>query len=312
MTWKSFLKLVEIQTKVASVFPFLIGTLATVRLYGHFDGLNFIIMLGALLSIDMATTAINNYMDYRKAIDTSGYGYNEHNAIVQSRLSIKTVEKTIALLLLTGILLGLYLVIRTDYIVLLVGVLAFAVGISYTFGPFPISRTPFGEIFSGVAMGFGIPFLAMYIHLKNPDWVKLHFLGDYISLVLNWHAILVVCWLTIPLVIGIGNIMFANNICDMEEDFKNGRFTLALSLGKPLSLKLFRVAYGFIYPLIIIGVVLKLLPWTSLIALGSFWKVNCLSNAFVKEPIKSKTFVLAVKSFIHISVWLLISWLIGF
>lgn len=312
MKLKSFLKLVEIQTKVASVFPFLIGTLAIVCLYGQLNAANFFIMLGSLLSIDMATTAINNYMDYRKVVNKTTYGYNHHNAIVSHQLSIRSVEVVIISLLIIGTGLGVWLVSRTDLVVLIVGALAFAVGISYTFGPFPISRTPFGELVSGIAMGFGIPFLAMYVQLDKPDWIVMNLAGSYFNVSLNWYALIRVLWLSMPLVIGTGNIMFANNICDMADDLSDGRFTLVISLGKNTSLKLFRSAYLLAYASLLLGVLLKVLPLTSLIALGSIFTVWRYSGAFVEEPLKSKTFILAVKSFMQISLWLLLAWLIEF
>lgn len=67
MSLESFLKLVEIQTKVASVIPFALGTLYTVYHFGIFNPKNFIIMFISLLSFDMVTTAINNYYDYKRA-----------------------------------------------------------------------------------------------------------------------------------------------------------------------------------------------------------------------------------------------------
>ena len=68
MNIKSFLKLVEIQTKAASVTPFALGTLIAIYRFGEFNFMNFLLMFISLLCIDMATTAINNYMDYKKAV----------------------------------------------------------------------------------------------------------------------------------------------------------------------------------------------------------------------------------------------------
>ena len=87
----SFLKLVEIRTKVASMIPFVLGTLYTVYRFDEFKLKNFILMFVALLAFDMATTAINNYMDFKRAKKTSGYNYEDHNAIVKYGLKNSTV-----------------------------------------------------------------------------------------------------------------------------------------------------------------------------------------------------------------------------
>ena len=51
MWLSSFLKLVEIQTKVASVIPFFLGTVYTLYRFGEFRFTNFIIMFVSLMTI---------------------------------------------------------------------------------------------------------------------------------------------------------------------------------------------------------------------------------------------------------------------
>ena len=159
MSISSFLKLVEIQTKVASVIPFSLGTVYALYRYKQFNFNNFILMFISLIVFDMTTTAINNYYDYKRAIKKQGYGYESHNAIVSYHIKESTVQFTILVLLLIAIVSGLLLFLNTSIVVLLIGMLSFAVGILYSFGPVPISRTPLGEIFSGFTMGFIITLL---------------------------------------------------------------------------------------------------------------------------------------------------------
>ena len=165
MDIKSFLKLVEIQTKVASVIPYLLGTFYVLYRYENFNLKNAIIMFLSMIIFDMTTTVINNYIDYAKAIKKEGYGYETHNAIVSHNLNPKVVRTLICTMLVVAVTLGLILVKNTNIIVLLIGAISFVIGITYSFGPIPISRTPFGEIFSGLAMGFIITFLSIYIHI---------------------------------------------------------------------------------------------------------------------------------------------------
>src|SRR5690625_3934625 len=162
MTIISFLKLVEIQTKIASVFPFLIGLLFVIYRYDSFYLANTLIFFSAMLLFDLTTTVINNYIDYQKASSESFR--EEHNIISQIGISLNQVIKIIFIMLIVSIALSLWLVYRTDLFVLFVGMLCFAIGIFYTFGPIPLSRMPLGEFFSGVTMGFGIIFLTVYIN----------------------------------------------------------------------------------------------------------------------------------------------------
>ena len=110
-------------------------------------------MFISLVSFDMATTAINNYYDYKKANKTQGFNYERHNAIVKYNLNESTVRLSIITLLTVASVFGFLLFLNTSPVVLLLGALSFSVGILYSFGPVPISRTPFGEVFSGL---FGV------------------------------------------------------------------------------------------------------------------------------------------------------------
>ena len=188
MNIKSFLNLVEIRTKVASVIPFLLGTFYALYRFDTFNVKNAIIMFSSMIIFDMTTTAINNYMDYAKAIKKEGYGYETHNAIVSYNLNPKIVRVTIFTMLIIAVALGLLLVKNTNIIVLLIGAVSFFIGITYSFGPIPISRTPFGEIFSGLAMGFIITFLTIYIHVFDTGILNISF-NDLSNININLNII---------------------------------------------------------------------------------------------------------------------------
>ncbi len=309
MNIKSFFKLVEIQTKVASQVPLVVGTLVALYYYGSFDLVNFLLMWSSLLCIDMATTAINNYMDYEKALHTEGYGYNGHNAIVRDKLNIQSVKGVIVGLLVIATALGLLLFLRTDWLVLVIGAIAFLIGIGYTYGPMPISRTPFGEIVSGLTMGFGILFLAVYIQVLDPSWLMVNLgLDGHLLIDINLFEFARLLLISMPFVIGIGDIMFANNICDMEEDWKNHRYTLPISLGKTWSLKLFGASYGIIYILIVLNIAIGLTPsWTGL-TLITIPIVYKQTKQLILEPVKEKNFANAVKNFLLINGCYALTW----
>lgn len=311
MTIKSFFKLVELPTKVASVFPFAVGTLYAIYRYGQFDLVNFLIMLVAMLCLDMATTALNNYMDYKLALKTHGFNYEQHNAIVRHKIKERTVKLTIGFLMSVTVVLGLLLVYKTDWIVLLLGMVSFFFAVIYTWGPVPISRTPLGELVSGTVMGGIITFISLYIHIYDTDLVGLAFEKQIVTLTLNYVELLAVFVLTIPLIMGIAGIMLANNTCDMEDDFENKRFTLPLLIGKERAIKLFGGLYAIAYTAIVIGVLLGWLPYTSLLVLGTVPVVNKHIKIFKKEQTKKNTFIVSVKNFIVLSAAYVLSLVIG-
>lgn len=299
MSIPAFLKLVEIQTKLASLFPFLIGSLFVYYRYDTFNPINTLIFFSSMLIFDLTTTAINNYMDYRKA--TSDDYRISKNIIGQAQISEKTVVITILTMLTIASGLGILLVIRTDLLVLLIGMICFAIGILYTFGPVPISRMPLGELFSGVTMGFGITFLIVYVNAYDQGIANLLWEGRTISLHLDIILILEILLVSLPCIFTIANIMLANNICDLEDDIKNNRFTLPYYIGKRYSVLLYNLLYAGSYIAIIACIILGLLPNLMLLALLSLIPVYKHIQIFNKKQAKGETFVLAVKNLVLVN-----------
>ncbi|TCZ78739.1 1,4-dihydroxy-2-naphthoate polyprenyltransferase [Paenibacillus albiflavus] len=299
MTFQSFMQLVEIRTKVASVIPFAMGTIYAIYRFQVFQPWHFLLMLISLLSFDMATTAINNYMDYRKAVKTQGYGYEVHNAIVQFNLKERTVLTWIGTLIGIAVVAGFILFLQTSLITLLLGGLSFMIGILYSFGPIPISRMPLGELFSGLFMGFVIMFIAVYVEVPNEQLVALLWDGGYrIMLDMNILEILLVLFISIPAILGIANIMLANNTCDIEDDIENKRYTLPVYIGKNASLKLFRYIYYLSYIDVIFLLLIGIHPLLMLLIALTLFPVQRNLNRFISNPSKQHTFHYAVKNFI--------------
>lgn len=294
----SFFRLVEIQTKLASVLPFAIGTLFAVYKYGEFNTANFFMLLISILFFDMTTTAINNYFDDKRAIAKQGYNYETFNSVVKQIFNEKTVVSIIFIMLSIASVFGVLLYLNTDVVVLLLGILSFGVGIFYSFGPIPISRTPFGEIVSGFFMGFILILLAVYVHVQDMDFIKITFENQIFDLKVNMFWAMEVFVLCVPSIAGISNIMLANNICDMDEDIVNKRYTLPIHVGKHNALVLFRTTYIIGFVSILIGVIFKVLPWLMILSLLVAIPVFKNVDSFFKLQSKKDTFALSVKSFL--------------
>lgn len=298
LTFRSFLDLVEIRTKVASMLPFALGTAYALLRFGEFRALNALLMLLSLLSFDLVVTAMNNYYDYRKAVRTHGYGYEEHNAIVKHGLKEWGVVSTIALLFATAVTSGILLVGQAGALVLLLGFLSFGVGILYSFGPIPISRMPLGELFSGLFMGFVITFVSVYIQAGPEQIATLAYADGWFELHLNALEALLVLLISVPAVASIANIMLANNVCDLEEDIENSRYTLPVYIGRPGALKLFAFIYYASYLDVFVLLWLGVNPLLLLPILATLIPLRRNIRAFTSDPSKRRTFVLAVKNFV--------------
>lgn len=292
---KIFLKFVEIQTKIASVFPMVAGFLWSAYRYKQFNWLNSLIFVLAVLFFDMCTTAINNTMDYIKA--KSERYVKEENVIGIYNLSLKNMVAIIFLLLGLAIVFSLILVFRTDTILLLFGAICFFIGIMYTYGPTPISRTPYGEFLSGFTMGFGIFFLAVFVQkpelLTTTNW-------QMPMVVLEWNFIntLEIFLMSLPFVALIANIMLANNIRDVETDIENERFTLISYIGQKNGVILYQILSILPWVFLVVFIIFDMLPIWSLIAfLGCVPHYKSLMR-YRQNYLEKSAFAEAIKSFI--------------
>lgn len=284
---KKFLKFVEIQTKITSTFAFANTLMYMLFLKEPINVPLMVIFCIAAFIFDLATTAINNYIDSKDYPDMLPLKRDRALFLIICMLAVSTV-------------MGLYLAFKTGIVVLLLGALCFGLGIFYTFGPMPISRIPLGEVFSGIAYGMFIPFLMVYIN--NPDS---YIILDYKNGVLSVHFMLwpLISFLFFSLVntFTTSNIMVANNTCDLEKDVAVNRHTLIFYIGQKNGVRVFATLYYLCYAAVIAMVALKILPIIALIFLLSFPLVESNIRVFRKEQIKSKTFITAIRNFIIVN-----------
>ncbi|AXI68615.1 1,4-dihydroxy-2-naphthoate polyprenyltransferase [Streptococcus suis] len=291
----AFLEFVEMKTKVASVFPMTLGILWAIYRYQTFNWLNTLLFIIAVLSFDMCTTAINNSMDYHKAKDETYR--QESNVIGKFSLDFRQMIGIVLALLIFSVVISLVLVWRTSWLLLPMGAFCFLIGIFYTFGPIPLSRMPLGEVFSGVTMGFGIFFLAVFI--QDPaGLLTSQVSGQWMTLQFSWTKIIEIIFMSLPLATLIANIMLANNTCDLEEDIRNHRYTLVYYIGKKNALKLYFVLASLPWLLWIIYCLTGFLPIWATIGLIGVWPAYKSLETFLKKQVKRETFIEAVKSFV--------------
>lgn len=298
---KAFFKFVEIQTKVASFFPFLIGTLFAVYKDIALDIPNLLLMFFSLLMIDLSTTGLNHYMDYRRAVLRSGYHFQVHNPLGTGDISEKAARTSLLVMLSLGAIFGIVLVLRTDLWVLFFGAMAFFIGVVYSFGPVPISRTILGELMSGMFMGGLIPLLSFYVHAYTIKPLEFVYKSGILGLFLNVQLLLPILFFSLPLIALIAGIMLSNNICDREEDFVNKRYTLPVTMGLEKSLTLYKILVGLSYLSIAFGIGFDILPIEFALVFVTMPAVTKQTAAFVKKPVKGETFINAVKNFILVA-----------
>jgi 1,4-dihydroxy-2-naphthoate octaprenyltransferase len=251
-----------------------------------------------MLLFDMTTTALNNYQDSRSDTTVLPYDRGKAKWILLSLLALAT---------LTGLLLAWL----TGPVVLAVGALCFLVGILYTFGPAPISRMPLGELFSGIFLGFFVPFLVVFINAPSGSLVEFAWTAPNVSLTFNLAGLLRLVLLATPAVCCIANVMLANNICDVDHDIKVDRFTLPYYLGRKKSLALFAALYIAAYAAIVLLGLLQILPPLVLLTLLTSILVIRNVRLFYAKQVKSETFAHSVANLVIILLSMILLSAIG-
>lgn len=281
MNREVFFELVELKAKTASVLPFLLGICFSWYHYQQLHLVYVLIYFIAMFIFNMAVDILDNYNDYLHAKE--GHDYKEKtNIIGRENLSLAMLRRWIIWMIVISALMGITLSVIVGWPLLWMGLYCYLIGIFYSSGPKPLSSLPLGEVFSGFTMGFMITLICVYINTFDSfQWTASN-LGS-------------VFLISLPNTCLIANLMLANNICDLEEDEKNHRFTLVHYLGKKASINLFVGLIIIAFVSIILSVLLQLAPWTmllTLLTLPFIWKQTQL---FLKEQVKAKTFICAVK-----------------
>ncbi|MFD1486195.1 1,4-dihydroxy-2-naphthoate polyprenyltransferase [Lacticaseibacillus baoqingensis] len=296
MTLAAFLELVEARTKLASILPCAVGVLFAAAYFDQLNALNTGLFFVAMLLFDMTTTAINNLMDYQKA--QSPTYRDQTNVIGRMQLAPATVRRLIVSMLTVASLLGLVLVWRTQWLLLVLGGACFVVGIFYTFGPLPLSRFPLGEVFSGVVMGLGIPVIAAFVNVSNGALIQARWAWPELVIAGNWNALLTLGLVCVTPMATIANVMLANNLSDLAEDLANHRHTLPMYLGRRWSLWLYQGLAYVGYAALLLAVGFGLLGWPVLAAFGSLPWVIANTRRFVRRQDKRLTFHTAIKTLV--------------
>jgi 1,4-dihydroxy-2-naphthoate octaprenyltransferase len=140
------------------------------------------------------------------------------------------VLNLIIILLFVALVLGLWLVWRTQWVLFFIGGFCVLIGIFYTQGRLPLNRLPLGEVFSGVTMGFGIPFLMVFVNVLPQSFVAVTWQWPNLFVSGSWVALVTLILVCVMPMGTIANVMLANNLCDLKEDTANHRTTLPMYL----------------------------------------------------------------------------------
>ena len=272
MNLSQFFALIRPRTLTAAFSPVVLGAAMGATQFAPTQpiGLSIIYTLGILicvLSAQIAANIWNEYFDFKSGLDLTQAAGNS-GSIVRDGISPAIIKRWGYMTTILPLILGIALAKAVTWWYIPVGTLCILTSILYSGGPKPISRTPFGELASGLAMGFAIVGITLFA------WTH----------TLHWTYLIP----AVPSTILIGAIMMTNNLRDFTNDANHGRRTLVILLGRERGLQLLQGLFLISSLWILIWTICGVIPWPSLVALLSLlpaMKVIHIFNTYA-DPIR--------------------------
>lgn len=220
------------RTLLLAITPVVAGILLAVA---GGDRLAFFTALTTLLAaagIQIGTNLHNDAADFERGTDTPER-VGPPRASAQGWFTSTQVKRAAHLVFLTSFVLGLLLVLRGGWPILLLGLAAITAGYAYTSGPKPIAYGPLGEMY--VLCFFGIAAVAGTYYLQ--------------TLSLSAGAISLGIAMGLPA----AAVLLLNNYRDFETDRVAGRRTLCHVLERPTARYVYAGLLLFPIPLMLFG-----------------------------------------------------------
>ena len=197
------------KTLWAAVAPVIIGS-AMAFSDGKFHFLSgFVALMGAIL-IQIGTNYANDYFDFKKGTDSKDR-LGPERATAAGLIKPIVMRNAFIIVFLLAFLVGLYLIYRAGWPILIIGILSILFGILYTGGPYPLGYNGLGDIF--VLIFFGPVAVGGTYYVQTLD--------------ITWPVIL--AGLS-PGLISTA-LLTVNNLRDIHTDRKAGKRTLAVRFG---------------------------------------------------------------------------------
>jgi 1,4-dihydroxy-2-naphthoate octaprenyltransferase len=220
--------------------------------WGYF----FLALIGSVL-VHMTVNVINDYHDYVNGIDlrTRRTPFSGGSGVLPSKLlEPKQAFWFATLCLMIAMVIGFYFVLVKGWLLF---PLLLVSGFSAYFYNVCLSKWLVGELFAGLNFGPLIILGSYYVQTGRYSWEAL-------------FASLAPGILT-------ANLLFLNEFPDREADEQGGRRHLVIAMGREGARFLFVALIGAAYLVIVLGVLTKMMPPTTLIALGTVvfgWKAG--------------------------------------
>ncbi len=199
----------------------------------------------AALLLQIGSNLANDVFDFERGTDTPER-LGPVRVTQAGLLTPSQVKRGMTIVFALAALLGLYLAWLGGWAIIIIGIAAILSAIAYTGGPFPLGYYGLGDLF--VFLFFGLASVAGTYYVQ----------AGFVSAA-AW-------WMAIPPGLIITAILVVNNLRDLENDRKAGKYTLAVLLGERGTKTQYLICMMAAYLILLLSTGLGIVPWSVLLA----------------------------------------------
>ena len=213
----------------------------------------YLVAVAAALLLQASANLINDYYDFVKGTDADNWeapdAFGPGLIIQQGLLTAGQIRMAGLATFAAGSALGLTLVYACGWPVLMFGLLGAFGSYFYTAEPLSLAYHGLGDFVVFVLMGPGYVMGSYYVQ----------------ALGFSWASALV----GIPMGLLCSSVLQVNNLRDIENDRRHGKWTLAAIIGRKGALVELVTCNALAYVIVLAGVLLRLIPWPSILVLAT-------------------------------------------
>jgi 1,4-dihydroxy-2-naphthoate polyprenyltransferase len=207
----------------------------------------------AAMLLQAAANLINDYYDFIKGTDVDNWeapdAFGPALVIQQGLLTPEQIHNAGLATFVAGSALGLTLVYACGWPVLVLGLVGAFGSYFYTAEPLSLAYHGLGDFLVFALMGPGYVLGGYYVQALNFSWASL-LVGISMGLLCS-------------------SLLQVNNLRDIENDRKHGKWTMAAIIGRKAALVELVTCDTLTYVIVLASVLFRLIPWPSILVLAT-------------------------------------------
>jgi 1,4-dihydroxy-2-naphthoate polyprenyltransferase len=247
-----WLQAMRVRFLQASIIPVVLGSALAFR-DGAFVWEMFWAIAAAIVAVNIGTNLSNDYFDHISGADDRNPAptrFSGGSRVIQEGLiSPENIFIAAMISYAVAIILGLYLVFRSDWVLLFFGIPGVTLSFFYTAPPLKLGYRGWGEPLVGILLGPVAVLGTYYVYTR----------------MLSVQAI----FLSLPVGFLVMGILYINQFPDAEHDTASGKLHWITRMGRKKAVGGYFLIMGAVYLFILLPVLLEILPVWTLLALVS-------------------------------------------